>query len=191
MEKAEARKLFWTLDRIWNGNIFYELNYYAVPGRRLATGLCGTTGQDGVTFDIIPYTDLNISAFDLHLFDTTEVLVRIFNKLGSFDGSEEDCESWNLVIETQVQAQGMQKATKLTLPQESPVPMKTMQVQSFYVVVVDGTGLRYTRGEGSGAVITEDDHVAILEGYGVKSPCGSAFWDDRAFDGAVHYQVVS
>ena len=178
-------------NRIWNGVIFYELNYFAVPGRRLATGLCGTTGQDGVTFDIVPYSDLIVEAFDLHLFDKTEVVVRLFNKLGSFDGSAEDCESWSLVTETTLVAQGMQKSTRLNLPPDSSVAMKTMQVQSFYVVVVDGTGLRYTHGDGSGAVITEDDHVAILEGFGVQSPCGSAFWDDRAFDGAVHYQVVS
>jgi hypothetical protein len=178
-------------NRIWNGVIFYELAFFAGPGRRLATGLCGSSGQDGVTFDIVPYTNLNITAFDLHLIDREEVVIRVFNKLGSFDGTEADCKTWKLVFETKLQAKGMHAVTTMTLPEDAYVPMRSMQVQSFYVVVVDGTGLRYNYGQGSGTVITEDDHIAILEGYGMESPCGSAFWNDRAFDGAVHYRAAA
>ncbi|KAL3925848.1 MAG: hypothetical protein SGILL_000130 [Bacillariaceae sp.] len=177
-------------DRVWNGIVFYELASQAAPGRRLATEMCGSSGQDGVTFDIVPYANLNITGFDLHLFDATEAAIQIYHRLKRFDGSPEECESWKLVFETSVESRGMNMVTKVILPSNVSVVMRPMQVQSFYVVVNNGTGIRYTNGKGSGAVITEDDHLVILEGRGVKSPCGSGFFEERAFDGAVHYELT-
>jgi hypothetical protein len=39
-----------------------------------------------VMIDIISYADINITGFDLHIFDTNEVTIRILSKDGSFVG---------------------------------------------------------------------------------------------------------
>ncbi|KAG7347165.1 M6 family metalloprotease domain containing protein [Nitzschia inconspicua] len=176
--------------RIWNGDLHYDVISSGRGSRRLATHFDGGSGQDGVMFDIIPYTDLNITAFDLHIFDSSEVMVRIFAKNGSFVGSEKNCNHWKLIEETIVAGQGMNIATKVELPDNAPVPLKHQEMHSFYISIINGTGLGNSLGEGSGTIAAQNEHMAIVEGVGVASLCGSTF-HDRVFNGAIHYSLVN
>jgi M6 family metalloprotease-like protein len=172
--------------RIWNGDLHYDVISSNYRSRRLATHFDGDSGQDGVMFDIIPMADIKITAFDVHIFDSREVTIRIFSKKGTFVGSEKHCDDWELLEETVVAGQGMNVATKVEMPPDATIVLKEQEVQSFYITIVNGTGLRYSVGAGSGTVVSQNKDLAIVEGIGVASLCGSTFWN-RVFNGAVHY----
>ena len=173
--------------RVWNGDFFYDV-ISDTPSRRLTTHFDGGSGQDGIMFDVLAYQDINITAFDLHIYDLEEVGVRIYTKKGSFDMSGQLCDDWKLVGDFEVEGKGMNAATKVTLGSEDSVGVKSLQVQSFYITVTNGTGLRYSPGTGTGNLVESNDHLAILEGIGVTFPCNSTF-QDRVFNGALHYDV--
>jgi hypothetical protein len=139
-------------------------------------------------FDVLAYQDINLTAFDLHIFDLEKVGVQIYTKKGSFDVPGKTCDDWKLVGDFEVEGQGMNAATKVMLRSEDAVSMKNHQVQSFYITVTNGTGLRYSPGTGRGNPVVSNDHLAILEGIGVAYPCNSMF-QDRVFNGALHYEV--
>lgn len=174
--------------RIWNGDLLYDVISSRGGSRRLATHFDGGSGQDGVMFDIIPYVDFNITAFDVHIYDSEEVLLHVYSKSGSFAGSEKKCDHWNFLHEIVVTGQGMNFATKVEMPEHAPILMERHETRSFYITIINGTGLRYSFGEGSGSTTVENEHMAIVEGVGVASLCGSTF-KDRVFNGAVHYAV--
>jgi hypothetical protein len=174
--------------RIWNGDVFYEVT--SSSPRRLETTFEGGTGQNGVMFEVLPHQNLVVTGFDLHVFDVDAVDIQIYTKDGTFAGSEKQCEDWHLVAAVTVVGRGMDAVTTVTLPQDSSVPLKTDQLQAFYITVSNGRGLRYSPGHGTGSPVVSNEHLSIFEGVGVEYPCGSTFWD-RVWNGALHYEVVA
>jgi M6 family metalloprotease-like protein len=175
-------------DRIWNGDIFYEVA--SSSNRRLETTFLGGSGHNGVMFDVLPHQDMTVTGFDLNLVDVTPVEVRIYTKLGSFTGgSENQCDDWELVGDVTVIGRGMNDTTTATLPYDTSVMMKSEQLQSFYISVSNGAGLRYIPGMGTGHSVVSDEHLSIFEGVGVAYPCGSTVWD-RVSTGALHYELI-
>ena len=179
-------------NRIWNGDIFYDVlsddDDESTRGRRLETTFDGGSGQDGAMFDVLPQHDLNVTGFDLHLFDTIEVDVQIYTKEGSFSGSENQREDWKLVTEMQVEGKGINIATKVVLGGDNKIILEKDKSHAFYIFVSNGTGLRYTQGHGTGNPVSSNDNLTIFEGVGVASPFGLIF-QDRVWNGALHYQA--
>lgn len=175
-------------NRIWNGDIFYEI---APPSsrRHLETTFLGGSGHNGVMFDVLPHQDIIVTGFDLNLFDVSPVEIRIYSKLGSFTGSEGRCHGWEMVAEVTVIGRGMNNATTATLPDVSRVLMKAEQLRSFYISVNNGAGLRYSPGNGTGHPVISNDDLSIFEGVGVAYPCSSTFWD-RVWNGLLRYEVI-
>jgi M6 family metalloprotease-like protein len=174
-------------DRIWNGDVFYEIDPPAP--RRLETAFAGASGHDGHMFDVLPHEDLVITGFDLHVFDVAAVEIKIFTKKGGYAGPEEQrCDDWELVADITVVGRGINGVTTATLPEDSRVALKKDQLQSFYLSLSNGAGFHYSTGNGSGAPVLSNEHIAVFEGVGVAYPCGSTFWD-RVWNGAVHYTV--
>jgi hypothetical protein len=137
-------------------------------------------------FDVLPYENLNITAFDLHIFDEQKVGIQIYTKDGSF--GENTCGDWTLVTDMEVNGQGMNAVTKVILGNQQTVRLDSHKVQSFYITITNGTGLRYSQGSGTGRLAASNEHLSILEGVGVSSQCNSTF-QDRVFNGALHYEL--
>jgi M6 family metalloprotease-like protein len=174
-------------NRIWNGDLFYEI-VSGGPSRRLSTTFEGGSGQNGVMFDILPHQDLKITGFDVHIFDVGPIGVEIFTKKGHVVGSENTCDNWTLIGRMDVEGQGMNVPTKILLESTEDMTMKADERRSFYISIINGTGLRYTPGNGTNNIVVSNDHLSIFEGIGVSSFCGRTF-SNRIWNGALHYDV--
>lgn len=181
-------------NRIWNGDVFYDVlperDVPSMRGRRLETTFVGGSGHDGIMFDVLPKDDLRVNGFDLHLFDANETDVRIYTKMGSFSGSENQPDEWILVADMTVTGKGINIATKLVLDHETSLHLAKDTLQAFYIVVDNGRGLRYTRGTLTGNPASSNDNLTIFEGVGVASEFGSVF-PNRVWNGALHYEADS
>ncbi len=179
-------------NRIWNGDVFYEVisgeNTSWMGGRRLATTFDGGSGQDGIMFDVLPKDNLTIKGFDLHLFEISETNVRIYTKEQSFSGSENRPEEWTLVVNQNVTGKGSNVATKVAVDEETVLHLAKERLQAFYIVVGNGTRLRYTQGSGTGNSASSNENLVIFEGVGVASEFGSIF-PDRIWNGALYYDA--
>ena len=177
-------------NRIWNGEVFYEVISQENTGRRLETTFDGGSGQSGIMFDVFPKDNLTVKGFDLHLFDANETNVRMYTKEKSFAGSENTPEDWTLVVNKNVTGKGSNSATKIALDEETALHLSKERLQGFYIVVGNGSGLRYTNGSGTSNLTSSNEDLAIFEGVGVASEFGSTF-SNRIWNGAFHYETES
>lgn len=155
---------------------------------QLPTTYAGGTQQAGNMFDILSFTDITITAFEVHLTSTEEVTLEIFTRPDSFVGFESNCGAWNKVATVKVTGRGKGKRTPVPLGRSSFMHVNRYQIQAFYITIKtsSGTGMRYTRGTGRGNLIASDSNLAIFEGVGKSYPCGSTF-NNRVWNGVIHY----
>jgi hypothetical protein len=121
--------------RMWNGDFFMMLFRMLQvvtlrPISKEALDKMGS-GQDGIMFDVLAYQDINLTAFDLHLFDLEKVGVQIYTKKGSFDVSGKTCDDWKLVGDFEVEGQRMNAAMKVMLGSKDAVSVKSHRCSHF------------------------------------------------------------
>ena len=189
-------------DRIWNGALYYSVENYGLTtvaptsqptnlllphSRTLETTFTGTTGQSGIMFDVFAYADISINGFDINMADSVAVQVDVFTKKGTLVGYERDCSAWSVITSIIVAGEGFGNPTYLNL-EGLPVSVAKDSMQSFYITLRSGAGVRYSVGEQTGNIYASDKYLAVLAGVGKSYPCGLTF-RNRVWNGAVHYSV--
>ncbi len=207
------------LNRRWNGVLRYEIGIRSPPPppapstrqpaalsstpfespnsnpwlyeTSLTTTLDGGTAQDGNMFDIMPLKTILITGFELHISFTEQVLVEIYTKTDSFRGHETVCSDWTKIA--RIALIGMGKGSITPMPPNSfaPIPSERFQIRAFYITVVSSKpgGLAYTKGDGSGSPIGQDENLMVFQGVGSRYPCLTAF-PGRIWNGAIQYTMV-
>ena len=204
-------------NRRWNGALRYEIGIRAPPPasitrlpitpsvtqtesptvnpwlreNSLTTTWDGGTAQDGNMFDIMPLKTMTITGFDLHISFTGEVIVEIYTKADSFRGHETVYSDWTMIARIALMGKGEGSITPIPPNSFAPIHSERFQIRSFYITVVSSQsgGLTYTRGDGSGSPIGQDDNLVVFQGVGIRYPCLSAF-PGRIWNGAIEYIVV-
>ena len=205
------------LNRRWNGVLRYEIGIRSPPPvsitrqpttpsstpsespsvnpwleeKSLTTTWDGGTSQDGNMFDIMPQKTMIITGFDIHVSFTGEVTVEIYTKVDSFRGHETVCSDWTQIARVVLIGKGKGSVTPIPPNSFSPIRSERFQVRSFYITIVSSKpgGLTYTKGDGSGSPIGQDDNLMVFQGVGSRYPCLTAF-PGRIWNGAIRYTVV-
>jgi M6 family metalloprotease-like protein len=154
----------------------------------LLTTFIGGAEQAGNMFDVLAFRDVFVTSFDLHISLTDEVTVEIYTKMDSYSGREEDCGAWTPVASIKVHGNGRGRPTSLPPNSFAPILLSRYLIRSFYITIktVNPFGMRYSRGSGSGSLVSSDDSLAIFEGVGKGYPCARTL-QDRVWNGVIHY----
>ena len=158
---------------------------------QFAMGQCGplaapynqNNGQDGIMFDIVALTNVEITSFDINCGGGTHDF-EIWYRPGTHVGFENNAAGWNIIA----------TANGVTGPINVPTPIPATfsvtlcagDVGAFYVTSTGAGSIDYTNGTGVGNVLAADANIQLLEGTGKDYAFGASF-TPRSPNVTVHY----
>ncbi len=156
----------------------------------LTTTLAGGNSQNGNMFDIVAKNNITIDSFEVNptVAAGTAVTVEIYERAGTYVGSETTAANWTLVGSAQVTANGSGVPTPV--PVNVGVTVPATQRHAFYVTISSGQTLNYTNGGGVGTLEAENADLQFFEGVGKSYPFGGTF-TPRVWNGVINYTVCS
>ncbi|MBD3638865.1 MAG: gliding motility-associated C-terminal domain-containing protein [Crocinitomicaceae bacterium] len=165
---------------------FGAINSYSQCGS-VSTITSGGNGQDGIMFDIVALTSVEITNFDMNLGGGPHDF-EIYYKTGTHVGFETTPGAWTLIGT----ANGVSgPAGVLTpIPINISVPACSGDVIAFYITSTGAGSVDYTNGTGVGNVLAADANIQILEGTGKDYAFGASF-TPRSPNIAVYYNCLS
>ncbi|MFH0894284.1 MAG: T9SS type A sorting domain-containing protein, partial [Bacteroidota bacterium] len=173
--------------RNFNGYVDY-CAAVAMSCDTISTTWAGGNGNDGCMFDVTALNNITINYFYAALSGTSGTM-KIYEKAGSYVGSETIPGDWTLIDSTFVVSGGSGAATLINIPVDINIP--TAQTHAFYITGNGGAlGVDYTNGTTEGAVFVSDGNIAVKEGKGNAYPFGGSF-TPRVFNGSVDYCIES
>ncbi|MAW60934.1 MAG: hypothetical protein CMJ94_08875 [Planctomycetes bacterium] len=156
----------------------------------LTTYYASDFGYGGVMFDLLPATDLEVTAFDVNLSARNFVTVDVYYRVGSSFGFEADPNGWVLLESVQVNGQGTDNPSWVPLTVQAP----TFQAGQAYGIYLELQGvtasntLRYTNNPSTSyanAQLELTTNCAKAAG-GITATTFSP----REFNGTVYYNTL-
>ena len=139
----------------------------------------------GNFFTIKALQDIFITSFTIHTVDSGTGTVRIYEKEGSYSGSESNADDWNLIMnDPNVNGQGTGQQTPLgKLDTALFIPANTFHSFHIYSSLL----VQYTNGGTEGDVYTENPgEIIFYEGLGADNEFGNTF-SPRIWNGIIGY----
>ena len=152
----------------------------AIPGD-LTTLFSGTTGQAGNMFDITAVNTLNIDSFDINC--TSSGLVEVWYRPGSYVNNNTSQAGWTKLGDHNVS--GAVSGTPTRMP-VGGVTIPAGQTYGFYITFTTGSNMRYSSGNGSNEIYTNQDMTIEARHAGSYF---SATITPRVWNGRVYYTV--
>uniref|UniRef100_A0A7S2LSU7 Uncharacterized protein n=1 Tax=Leptocylindrus danicus TaxID=163516 RepID=A0A7S2LSU7_9STRA len=193
--------------RVWNGSVRYILGLdpsklpppsVEEPGAtfnpalydKISSTMMGGSGQAGNMFDVVATSAVTICHMDVHtLWDTEEFI--LFGKVGSYSSYEVKSEAWTQLGAGSIEGQGINTATTLPSNSFDPITIAAGETYAFYVTLTR-PNLRYTVAvEGASPIIASNSDLQLLQGSGNTYPAFGTFVQDRIWNGALYYSVVT
>ncbi|UKN03390.1 gliding motility-associated C-terminal domain-containing protein [Paracrocinitomix mangrovi] len=153
----------------------------------LATAYNQNNGQDGIMFDIVAITSVEITNFDINCGGTTHDF-EIYYKAGTHVGFENNAGAWTLLGSANGVTGPVNVATPI--PIFFSVTLCPGDVAAFYVTSTGAGSIDYTNGTGVGNVLAADANIQILEGTGKDYPFNTSF-TPRSPNITVHYNCLA
>eukprot|EP00591_Stephanopyxis_turris_P017156 CAMPEP_0195539364 /NCGR_PEP_ID=MMETSP0794_2-20130614/50012_1 /TAXON_ID=515487 /ORGANISM="Stephanopyxis turris, Strain CCMP 815" /LENGTH=977 /DNA_ID=CAMNT_0040673389 /DNA_START=295 /DNA_END=3228 /DNA_ORIENTATION=- len=157
----------------------------------LRTTLVGGNGSYGSMFDLVTKSnEIVVRSIEFHTDIIDErTLVEVYTRSGSFQGFERDPSAWRKIASETLLGQGPLLGTLISSGFD-PVTIKAGRTQAFYVTLPTHN-LRYTNALlSTGSVFSADSNIKCLVGVGVGGyPFGETY-QDRIFNGNIHYSTL-
>lgn len=137
----------------------------------LATPTVTNNGQDGIMFDVVALTNVNLTQLAMD-FDSGTHTIEIYGKTGTHVGFANNAAAWTLLgTATGWVATG---GTNVTIPITFSKILCPGQVYSFYVTSTTG-GCNYSNGTAVGNNAAINANIRILQGTGKDYPFAASF----------------
>ena len=139
----------------------------------------------GNFFTIKALQDIFITSFTIHTVDSGTGTVKVYEKEGSYSGSESNADAWNLIMnDPNVNGQGTGQQTPLgKLDTALFIPADTFR--SFHIY--SSLRVQYTNGGTEGDIYSENPgEVIFYEGLGADDEFGNTF-SPRIWNGIIEY----
>jgi|GEM_PF-6436010 len=168
------------------GNTTVTSGTPAVPGQLATTDFLDfTSAYSGIMFDVNALSDVNVSSFDVDLFDRGgggDANIEVYFKEGTFVGSEEVMEDWTLLETVTITPNAVGVADELNLSLGQTILGGT--TGAFYVVVTTPFSptagwniIALENGAAIGSTIVSNSVIEILQGKLLDYPFVDAIPD--------------
>jgi gliding motility-associated-like protein len=137
----------------------------------LATPTVTNNGQDGIMFDVVAITNVNLTQIAMD-FDSGNHTIQIYGKTGTHVGFTTNAAAWTLL--GTANAWAATGGTNVTIPITFSKVLCPGQVYAFYVTSTTG-GCNYSNGTAVGANAAIDANIRILQGTGKDFSFGANF----------------
>ena len=144
-------------------------------------------GQDGIMFDIVAITSVEITNFDINCGGGTHDF-EIWYRPGTHVGFENNAAGWTMI--------GAANGVTGPVNVATPIPVTISEilcagdVGAFYITSTGTGSIDYTNGTGTGNVLVADANIQILEGTGKDYAFGASF-TPRNPNVTVYYNCLS
>ena len=148
----------------------------------LTTTWAAGNGSKGNIFDVIVFNDIQITALDVHISNTTAGTVSVYWMEGTGYTSTSSGTNWTLHETVSVTGAGPSSPTPV--PLTTPILLSSGQTYSIHMV--SSLSVSYSNGSSVGALVAEDSNIRVTDGYG----CSAAFNCPnypRIWNGNIHY----
>ena len=158
----------------------------------LTTNFMNTTGWDGIMFDVVATTALEIKTVDVNL-DVGMKNVEIYYKAGTYQGFANNPAAWTLVGSAAVNPSMTNVGFPIPINIDLVIPAG--QRYGLYITTTNGgtvsNGLNYIWQGGpiTGQLWTSDANLQIYAGQGQGYPFTGSSFMDRALSGTIHYEA--
>lgn len=164
----------------------------AADAATITTTFADNNGASGNMFDLdVGANDIIVEAFDLNL-DPSTTNVRIYTRVGSFAGNENNAVAWTLL-----ESIGGIVSAGNGNPTSVDVADFTLSASTTYGIFVyaEGAGsMNYTNGTGVGNVAATNADLTIYEGVGRGqddlSYFGGGTFSPRIWNGTITYNIA-
>jgi len=152
----------------------------------LQTPMNQNNGQRGIMFDIVALSNITINCFETNLAAGTTPIA-IYYKVGTHVGFQNNAAAWTL-LGTAPSVTSLGNNVNTPIPLNINIPVTAQCTVAFYITRTQGTGpiINYTNGTATGALLSADANMRILQGTGKDYPFGASF-QPRNFNGRVFY----
>jgi len=159
--------------------------------RSLSTTFVGNNNQDGIMFDIVAKSDIDLIRLDTNLVNSGVTYnIEIYYKEGTHVGFEQNAGVWTLVGSAEVNSGGLGNPTPIPIGLSS-ITLLTGQTGALYITAVPtgylSTLIGYSDGTAIGNVFAEDENLQILEGTGMEHSFSWNRFSPRVFNGTIFY----
>jgi len=138
----------------------------------LPTAYNQNNGQDGIMFDVVAVTSIEITSFDVNCGGATHDF-EIYYRTGTHVGFENAAAGWNLIGTANGVTGPINVATPI--PAVLSVILCAGDVGAFYIASTGTPTIDYTNGVAVGNVLAADANLQILTGTGKDYPWGASF----------------
>jgi hypothetical protein len=153
--------------------------------KKLETTYNTNSGMAGNMFSIVAKRDITIYGFYIHMLPLLNSPLHILMKNESYQGFEQDADSWLQLMSANVTGKGISNPTKILLMKNNKIQVARDQKLSFYITL-ESDAMRYTIGNAEGKIFSANNDLSILEGIGLKFPFGQVY-SPRDWNGAILY----
>jgi len=164
---------------------------WGVHPKSLVTGFDGQMLGYGAVFTISSFQmDIKVQTLEFNSAASGLVDVQVYRRAGNFDKEKMATkELWTLVSDTSVTSAGPGKGTVIPEANFEPFRVANGRNHTIYVTLTS-KDLLYTDSSTTnsvGSVYTSDNFLKFYVGQGVSQPFLSTVYDNRVFNGALHY----
>lgn len=156
-------------------------------GAELSTAFNRNNSHNGNMFDVVTLGGaLTVTGFNLNL-DAGVNNIAVYEKSGSWVGSESNAAAWTLVSSGTVNGMGINQATYFDV---QDFVLNGSATSALYITSTDtNRSLQYTNGTAIGAIAAANADLKILQGSGNAYAFGAVF-SPRVWNGTIIYQPV-
>jgi gliding motility-associated-like protein len=153
----------------------------------LSTPYNQNNGQDGIMFDVVALTSVEITNFDINCGGGTHDF-EIYYRTGTHVGFQNNAAGWNLIATANGVNGPVNVAT--AIPATFSVVLCAGDVGAFYITSTGTGSIDYTNGTGVGNVLAADANLQVLEGTGKDYPFAASF-NPRNPNVTVYYNCLT
>lgn len=171
--------------------VFFSSNVFAQCtsiGTSLATAYNSDNSNKGVMFNVVATNTITLLCFDANMIGVSTGPFEIYYKVGTYVGSQSNAAAWTLLGTNTITSLGTNSATPMSIPINLVIPAG--QTYGFYITnnnTSSTAGVRYTNNSGYTS-LASDVNITIAGGIGKAYPF-AADYNNRSFNGTIHYQV--
>jgi len=159
-----------------------EIPLTRAPGS-LTTTFASNNGCAGNMFDLQPQVNMNITSFDIHIFDTSTSEVRVYWRSGTCVGNETSSAGWNLLGSATVTGNGGGVPTPL------PIGGLTLDAGQVYGIYISSDTLNIDYTDGANTYNNAD--LTFVSHSGNCLPWfPPSFNLPRTWNGTVYYDTI-
>ena len=146
----------------------------------------------GNMFDIVALdSNIEIKSMGINTY-VSSLLVQVYTRVGSYQGYENDIDSWTLVGSATIKGQGLNTPTMIDeiFKNFDPIFIRKGSRQSFYITS-DGPYIRSTKGNFFESISWSNiNDIEIAQGVGKRYPMTDGTVSARIWNGFVQYHTV-